>query len=312
MPNSQVQVSLSVVEGRPAATSLKIAECFDKEHKNVLADIRNLLADCPDEFGRLNFQPSSYTNEQGKTQPMYIVYFDGFMLLVMGYTGKKALQMKLAMRAKLEAQKQHPLPNGWRLRKGASPKVIERAEHCTHGEAVPIEKAVDAWCAEKNIRRLDALAAIRVRFGLKIFDRPPRHLHDDILAWINEQRGTSGKKPKLAARGKLSNKELAAAVAPALPAAEEGMENDRVSGSFPKLAQRLAECGKQLDKYCAKLRYQGEETPGFPGFALSLAEAVEENMAAMRASMEVMDTWLKYIKIICRSAAEQIRQEKTA
>ena len=292
MPNSQVQVSLSVVEGRPAATSLKIAECFDKEHKNVLADIRNLLADCPDEFGRLNFQPSSYTNEQGKTQPMYIVYFDGFMLLVMGYTGKKALQMKLAyieafnaMRAKLEAQKQHPLPNGWRLRKGASPKVIERAEHCTHGEAVPIEKAVDAWCAEKNIRRLDALAAIRVRFGLKIFDRPPRHLHDDILAWI---------------------------VAPALPAAEEGMENDRVSGSFPKLAQRLAECGKQLDKYCAKLRYQGEETPGFPGFALSLAEAVEENMAAMRASMEVMDTWLKYIKIICRSAAEQIRQEKTA
>lgn len=216
------------------------------------------------------------------------------------------------MRAKLEAQKQHPLPNGWRLRKGASPKVIERAEHCTHGEAVPIEKAVDAWCAEKNIRRLDALAAIRVRFGLKIFDRPPRHLHDDILAWINEQRGTSGKKPKLAARGKLSNKELAAAVAPALPAAEEGMENDRVSGSFPKLAQRLAECGKQLDKYCAKLRYQGEETPGFPGFALSLAEAVEENMAAMRASMEVMDTWLKYIKIICRSAAEQIRQEKTA
>lgn len=129
MPNSQVQVSLSVVEGRPAATSLKIAECFDKEHKNVLADIRNLLADCPDEFGRLNFQPSSYTNEQGKTQPMYIVYFDGFMLLVMGYTGKKALQMKLAyieafnaMRAKLEAQKQHPLPNGWRLRKGQVPR----------------------------------------------------------------------------------------------------------------------------------------------------------------------------------------------
>ena len=68
MPNSQVQVSLSVVEGRPAATSLKIAECFDKEHKNVLADIRNLLADCPDEFGRLNFQPSSYTNRAKPSQ----------------------------------------------------------------------------------------------------------------------------------------------------------------------------------------------------------------------------------------------------
>lgn len=324
---SQEQASIypvvELVNERPATTSLAIAECFDKRHCDVMRDIQNLIENCPGDFHKRNFALMSRKVKIGngaeREEPYYIVFFDGFILLVMGYTGKKALQMKLAyieafnaMRAKLEAQKQHPLPNGWRLRKGASPKVIERAEHCTHGEAVPIEKAVDAWCAEKNIRRLDALAAIRVRFGLKIFDRPPRHLHDDILAWINEQRGTSGKKPKLAARGKLSNKELAAAVAPALPAAEEGMENDRVSGSFPKLAQRLAECGKQLDKYCAKLRYQGEETPGFPGFALSLAEAVEENMAAMRASMEVMDTWLKYIKIICRSAAEQIRQEKTA
>ena len=119
---SQEQASIypvvELVNERPATTSLKIAECFDKEHKNVLADIRNLLADCPDEFGRLNFQPSSYTNEQGKTQPMYIVYFDGFMLLVMGYTGKKALQMKLAyieafnaMRAKLEAAKKKELPH---------------------------------------------------------------------------------------------------------------------------------------------------------------------------------------------------------
>ena len=128
MPNSQVQVSLSVVEGRPAATSLKIAECFDKEHKNVLADIRNLLADCPDEFGRLNFQPSSYTpTNRAKPSQCNIVYFDGFMLLVMGYTGKKALQMKLAyieafnaMRAKLEAQKQHPCPTAGGYARGKS------------------------------------------------------------------------------------------------------------------------------------------------------------------------------------------------
>ncbi|MFG6376336.1 MAG: Rha family transcriptional regulator, partial [Desulfovibrio sp.] len=119
MPDSQIQVSVSLVEGRPATTSLKIAECFGKEHKNVLADIRNLLAECPEEFGRLNFQPSSYTNEQGKTQPMYIVFFDGFMLLVMGYTGKKALQMKLAyieafnaMREKLETKEKPQLAAG--------------------------------------------------------------------------------------------------------------------------------------------------------------------------------------------------------
>lgn len=34
-----------------------VARYFEKEHKNVLADIRNL--DCSEEFRRLNFQPSS-------------------------------------------------------------------------------------------------------------------------------------------------------------------------------------------------------------------------------------------------------------
>lgn len=111
MPDSQTQVSVSLVEGRPATTSLKIAEHFGKNHKDVLRDIRILLDSCPEEFGQRNFAPSSYQNEQGKEQPMYTVYFDGFILLVMGYTGKKALTMKLAyigafnaMREKLEAK----------------------------------------------------------------------------------------------------------------------------------------------------------------------------------------------------------------
>ncbi len=50
---------------------------------------------------------------------MYIVFFDGFMLLVMGYTGKKALQMKLAyieafnaMREKLETKEKPQLAAG--------------------------------------------------------------------------------------------------------------------------------------------------------------------------------------------------------
>ena len=35
-------------------SSLQVAEEFGKEHKNVLADIRNL--DCPKDFYELNFQ----------------------------------------------------------------------------------------------------------------------------------------------------------------------------------------------------------------------------------------------------------------
>lgn len=82
--------------GRIFTTSLKVAEHFEKRHKNVLQSIEKLLADCPDEdFGRLNFQPSSYQNEQNKTQPMYHLTEEGFALLAMGFTGPKALQWKI-------------------------------------------------------------------------------------------------------------------------------------------------------------------------------------------------------------------------
>ena len=40
-----------------AVTSLDIAETFEKEHKRVLQDIRELQ--CSEEFGRLNFVQSS-------------------------------------------------------------------------------------------------------------------------------------------------------------------------------------------------------------------------------------------------------------
>lgn len=69
-----------------------VAQYFEKEHKNVLADIRNL--DCSEEFRRLNFQPSTYKNEQGKKQPCYYMTRDGFVFLAMGYRGKKAAKFK--------------------------------------------------------------------------------------------------------------------------------------------------------------------------------------------------------------------------
>lgn len=69
-----------------------VAQYFAKEHKNVIRDIREL--DCSEEFRRLNFEPSSYKNEQGKKQPCYYMTRDGFVFLAMGYRGKKAAKFK--------------------------------------------------------------------------------------------------------------------------------------------------------------------------------------------------------------------------
>ena len=76
------------------ANSLIVAQMFERRHDNVLRDIKTL--DCSDEFRRLNFEESSYINEQGKRQPCVNMTRDGFTFLVMGYRGKKAARFKEA------------------------------------------------------------------------------------------------------------------------------------------------------------------------------------------------------------------------
>ena len=88
--------SVSLHDGRPATTSLEVAAFFGKRHNDVLRDIRNISDNCPEKFTARNFALSNYLDETGRSLPMYIIYRDGFMLLVMGYTGKKALAIKLA------------------------------------------------------------------------------------------------------------------------------------------------------------------------------------------------------------------------
>jgi Rha family phage regulatory protein len=77
---------------RPVTDSLTVAESFEKRHDNVLKDIREL--GCSEEFRLLNFEESTYINQQNKEMPKYYITEQGFTLLVMGYTGQKAMQFK--------------------------------------------------------------------------------------------------------------------------------------------------------------------------------------------------------------------------
>ena len=83
-----------ITDNTVKTTSLKIAEKFGKLHKNVLRDINKL--ECSEEFRRLNFEPRDYIDSRGKKQTMFEVTKDGFMFLVMGFTGGKASQVKEA------------------------------------------------------------------------------------------------------------------------------------------------------------------------------------------------------------------------
>lgn len=74
--------------------SLQVAETFNKEHKNVLRAISNL--NCSKEFNERNFELVKYKDPKGENRPMYLLTKDGFAILAMGFTGKKAMQFKEA------------------------------------------------------------------------------------------------------------------------------------------------------------------------------------------------------------------------
>lgn len=78
-------------------SSLKVAELFGKHHKNVIQKIETL--DCSSEFTSANFSAHVQTIQAGAVQresKYYEMTKDGFIFLVMGFTGAKAAQIKEA------------------------------------------------------------------------------------------------------------------------------------------------------------------------------------------------------------------------
>ena len=93
MKNQQITPELITIEnGQPVTTSLKIAELFRKQHKNVIQRIETLQ--CSSDFNRLNFKPIFYNDSYNRKQKGYEITKDGFAILVMGYNGKKAMEFK--------------------------------------------------------------------------------------------------------------------------------------------------------------------------------------------------------------------------
>lgn len=74
------------------ANSRDVAEHFEKQHKDVLESIRNLTAE--NSATKSMFVETSFES-RGKFYPQYELTRDGFSLLVMGFTGSKALEWKL-------------------------------------------------------------------------------------------------------------------------------------------------------------------------------------------------------------------------
>lgn len=83
---------VSVYNNQPVVSSRDIAARFDKRHDHVLRDIKKIEDGLPN-FGEMFFEttePDSYD----RLQKVYLMNYNGFSLLVMGFTGQKALEWK--------------------------------------------------------------------------------------------------------------------------------------------------------------------------------------------------------------------------
>ena len=91
-------INLVEIENNEVVTSsIKVAEVFGKQHKDVLKAVKSL--DISEEFRERNFALSKIDYQNGnikKQLPMYYITRDGFMFLVMGFTGKMAARWKEA------------------------------------------------------------------------------------------------------------------------------------------------------------------------------------------------------------------------
>lgn len=153
------ELSLVAVENEHAVTtSMRVAEVFSKQHKDVLKAVKSL--DCSEEFRERNFALSKIDYQNGnikKQLPMYYITRDGFMFLVMGFTGKTAAKWKEAyikafneMEAKIRAEQMaKAIEEHDRKEAEEYEKLLEREER----EEAAIDARVAAMPPAKSRKR---------------------------------------------------------------------------------------------------------------------------------------------------------------
>lgn len=117
--------------------SLFVAATFEKQHYNVLRDIGRITASnsgLSPEFIALNFEGNTYRDARERKLPRYLLTRDGFTMLVMGYTGPKAMhfkelyiqrfnEMEQCVRSLLSARQEFPMLTEMICRLHESPKA---------------------------------------------------------------------------------------------------------------------------------------------------------------------------------------------
>ncbi|RUT65396.1 hypothetical protein CKG00_02510 [Morganella morganii] len=139
-------------EGKAVTTSKSVADFFTKRHDNVVQKLKTL--DCSEKFNALNFKVVEYTDSKGEKRPMYEMTKDGFVFLVMGFTGKKAAQFKEAYIAEFNRMEAELLS----------------AKKSTVDQRTPLRDAVNLLVSKKGLMYPEAYSIVHQRFSVESID----------------------------------------------------------------------------------------------------------------------------------------------
>ncbi len=92
-------------DGKIYASSIDVAKYFGKRHDNVLQRIESVMEKA-DDVNALNFKAVEYLDQKGEMRKCYEMTKDGFVFLVMGFTGKEADKFKWSYIAEFNRKEQ--------------------------------------------------------------------------------------------------------------------------------------------------------------------------------------------------------------
>ena len=186
--------SVSIHSGRPATTSLEVAKFFGKRHDNILRDVDALLSQLPENSLQHNFEETYQEQETPfgvKQIRVFILYRDGFMLLVMGYTGKKALAMKLAY---IEAfnRMEEELARQKEAARNITQDIVDfpgslSITPSSVADRKPLRALVGSWAQVSGLPFAACWNQLKAAFNLANIKELPQEWIPDAIDWVQKR-----------------------------------------------------------------------------------------------------------------------------
>ena len=289
---------VKVKNNQVVTSSRQVAQSFNKQHRHIIRDIKNLL----EGMSKIGHTPqmfflTSYTNEQnGQTYPEYYMNRDGFSLLVMGFTGQKAIEWKIkyinAFNQMEEALKERQTAAPAPATVPIPPRVTYRGELLM--TAVHLHKLMKMSNATLQVRaKKHNLRYVRlVTDELRVFKKENHRLNcaacvvlypkDTVVALLKQFNQYEALLPVIPEYFK-SN--VPAPVSPSAPITLDALAIDNTVKDLSQKAETLSGLLQNLNSY----RRTKERHAEYVSITLEFAESLFNGLSKIKRKVEAMN-----------------------